>query len=306
MDRFTEMSCFVQVADAGSYSAAARQIAIAKSSLSRRISELERRLGAQLFNRTTRQLHLTEIGEAFYHRATTVLADLEEAELTVASAQEQLRGKLKIAAPLSFTQLHLRPMVTAFLRAHPEIDLELDLNDRRVDLVAQGFDAALRVGVLEDSSLIARRLAPIRHAVAAAPAYWEKVGRPLAAAELERMDCLAYSNVPLPGVLRCTAPSGEPVTIRPPVRLRAGNGDFLKDAAIEGLGFVLEPTFVLADDIRAGRLEPVLLDHEWSHADLFVVYPPTRQVSSRVRAFIDALVDRFANNPYWDRDVFDA
>jgi len=294
------MQIFVGVVEAGSITAAAERLNLAKSAVSRRLAELEAHLGVSLIQRTTRRLNLTDSGRAFYARCVAILADLEEAESAVSQAHGALKGQLKVALPLAFGLLHLAPLVQEFMARHPEVRLELDFNDRQLDLMQEGFDLAVRIATLADSSLIARRLAPIRHIVCASPAYLARRGTPQRAVDLARHDCLAYSNVRDPALWNCQGPNGEALQVRVPVRLAASSGEFLMRAALAGEGVVLLPTFYVHEALRAGQLVPVLADHVWPELAAYAVYPPTRHLSNRARALIDFLVERLAGEPVWD------
>lgn len=301
MDRFADMQMVVSVVEAGSISAAAERLNLAKSAVSRRLAELEARLGTSLFHRTTRRLNLTDSGRAYYARCVTILADVDEAESAVSQAHCALKGMLKIALPLSFGLLHLAPLIQAFMVEHPEVIFDLDFNDRQIDLMQEGFDLAIRIATLEDSSLVARRLAPIRHLVCASPDYLARHGTPQTAADLARHVCLAYSNVRDPGLWRYRSPGGESAQARVPVRLAASSGEFLLRAALAGEGLVLLPSFYVHEALRTGQLLPVLADHAWPELSAYAMYPPTRHLPRRARAFIDFLAQRLAGEPYWDR-----
>ena len=301
MDRFADMQMFVTVVDAASISAAAERLNLAKSAVSRRLAELEARLGASLLTRTTRRLNLTDSGRAYYQRALAILADLAEAEVAVAQSHAALSGGIKVALPLSFGMLHLAPLIEAFMRQHPEVRFDLDFNDRQLDLMQEGFDLAIRIANLADSSFLARRLAPIRHAVCASPAYLARAGTPRVAADLEKHVCLAYSNLADPGLWSYRGPDGVPGSVRVPVRLAANSGEFLMRAAIAGEGLLLHPTFTLQDALRSGQLLRLLPDHTWPELSAYAVYPPTRHLSRRVRVFIDYLAEHLAGEPVWDR-----
>ena len=297
MMRFESMETFIRVVEAGSISAAAAHMGIAKSAVSRRISDLEERLGVQLFRRTTRRLNLTDTGRSLYERCVTILADVEEAEQAVSREHGTLRGRLRVALPLSFGLLQLGPAITAFLQAHPEVEFDLDFNDRQVDLLAEGFDLALRIGDLADSTLIARRLASIRSCVCASPAYLERAGTPAHPGELVQHACLTYSLVPEPQVWRYTGADGKRGSVRVGSRLQANNGDFLHRAALEGQGIVLQPLFIVQRSLDEGRLVSLLSEYEWPTTSAHALYPHTRHLSQRVRAFIDFLADWFAPGP---------
>lgn len=301
MDRFADMQMFVGVVEAGSLSAAAERLNLAKSAVSRRLTELEARLGVSLIQRTTRRLNLTDSGRAYYDRCVVILADLDEAEAAISQTHQALNGRLKVALPHSFGLLHLAPLVQDFMMQHPDVRFELDFNDRQIDLMQEGFDLAIRIATLADSSLIARRLAPIRHAVCASPDYLARQGAPRTAAELTQHICLAYSNLTDPGLWAYREPGGLSGNVRVPVRLAASSGDFLLRAALAGEGLILLPTFYLQKALRSGELMQVLADHSWPELSAYAVYPPTRHLSRRVRAFIDFLTERLAGKPYWDR-----
>jgi DNA-binding transcriptional LysR family regulator len=301
MDRFADMQMFVRVVETGSISAAAERLEIAKSAVSRRLAELESRLGAQLLHRTTRRLNLTDSGRAYLERAQTILADLAEAEAAVSQAHTALKGRLRVALPLSFGLLHLAPLIESFMALHPDVEFDLDFNDRQIDLMQEGFDLAIRIANLPDSSLIARRLAPIRHVLSASPAYLAKHGTPIRPQDLKDHVCLAYSNLANPGVWHYRTPDGVAGSMQVPIKLKANNGDFLCQAALAGHGLILHPSFYLRDALRSGTLVPLLTDIIWPELNVYAVYPPTRHLSSRVRAFVDFLAQRLAGVPAWDQ-----
>ncbi len=303
MSRLEEIETFLQIARSGSISGAAGVLNIAKSAASRRLSELEARLGVQLFHRTTRQLSLTDAGAAFRKRAERVIDDLAEAEAEASEGNSALSGALRVAAPLSFGLSELRCVLAGFACANPKVVMDVDFSDRRVDLVGEGFDIAVRIGELADSSLVARRLCPIRAVAVASPKFWDAHGRPSHPRDLADLPCLRYSNVTRPGVIPYWGPGGESGAIEPPIRLLANNGDFLTEVAVHGGGYLIEPTFLLYQHLRSGALEAVATGFEWSKAHLNVVYPPARQRSARVRAFADAVIAKFHNNPYWDEGL---
>ncbi|MEJ2179056.1 MAG: LysR family transcriptional regulator [Gammaproteobacteria bacterium] len=300
MGRFENLQTFIRVVDFGTISAAAERMGIAKSAVSRRISELEQHLGVQLFRRTTRQLNLTDSGKSFYERAIRILTDLEEAELAVSQQHSELAGVIKIAAPLSFGLLHLAPAFTDFMKIHPKVQLDLDFNDRQIDILQEGFDLAIRVTRLADSSFIARRLASINHMVCASPEYLKLYGTPQTPDALQHHSCLSYSNVHDSNVWHYQDQHGKLQQVKVPVKLSANNGDFLRQAATAGLGVILEPTFIIYDAIEKGQLVPILTDYRWPSIDAYAIYPQTRHLSQRIRALVDFLVERFAGTPYWD------
>lgn len=300
MARLEDMETFARVVEAGSISGAADRMGIAKSAVSRRLSDLESRLGVQLFRRTTRRLDLTDSGRGFYERCLTILSDVDEAEDAVSQAHGTLRGRLHVAVPMSFGLLHLGPAICAFMQAHPEVEFDLDMNDRQVDLLAEGLDLAVRIADLEDSTLIARQLAPIHTVVCASPDYLARHGTPQTPEQLAEHNCLVYSNNPEPALWRYHDSQGNALSVRVRVCLKASNGDFLHQAAIAGQGICLQPTFIVHKSIEQARLIPVLTEYAWPRMNAYAVYPQTRHLSRRVRVFVDFLAERFAGTPYWD------
>jgi DNA-binding transcriptional LysR family regulator len=302
MDKFEDIQAFVTVVDTGSFTAAADRLGSAKSAISRRVSALEERLGVQLLHRTTRVLNLTETGRSFYDHGTRILADLEEAEAAVQQEHGELRGTLRFALPLSFGVRHMCGPIATFSKQHPKVRFDLDLNDRRVDLIEDNFDVALRIGRLTDSSLIARRLFDVRAVVCGSPHYLNTHGAPETPADLDDHQCLVYSNLDDPDKWKYEDRDGNRSTVKVNSIMSASSGDFLCNAAAHGMGLVIQPTFIASAAIRSGNLIPVLTDYAWPISPAYAVYPPTRHLSYRVRAFIDFLVDRFSGVPQWDRD----
>ena len=301
MDRLSSIEAFVTVAELASFSRAAERLQIAKSVVSRQVSALETELGARLFHRTTRSLTLTEVGRSYLERTKQILADLEEANRAVSQLQSAPRGKLRINAPMSFGFLHLAQALPDFMKAYPEVSVDLAMNDRFVDLVDEGYDLAVRIGALEDSSLIARKLAPVRRVICASPDYIARKGMPHNISDLKKHDCLIYmSDHP---EWRFMNPNGKPLVVAITGRLSINNGDALRIAALEGLGLANLPTFLVGDDLRAGRLVSVLQSVTPSTLTLSAVYPPTRHITPKVRAFVDFLAERFGPVPYWDEGI---
>lgn len=302
MDRLAEIESFVQVADSGGIGAAADRLGVAKSAVSRRLKDLEARLGVRLVNRTTRQLSLTDTGRAYYDRAVQLLADLEEADQQAAMVHGALTGRLKVAAPLSFGLMHLAPAMRQFLVDNPALWIDLDLNDRRVDLVDEGFDVAVRIGQLEDSSLIARRLAVVRNVACASPDYLALHGTPERPEDLASGHVsLRYTNVPERRSFAWIDAAGKERSVSVPARLASNNGEMLVDAAEAGLGIILQPSFIAYRSIEAGRLVPILTDVAWRDVAAYALYPPGRHLSAKVRAFVDHLGRCFGDPPYWDK-----
>ena len=305
MDRFENMNTFIKVVEAGSITGAADRLGVAKSAVSRRLKELEEYLGVELFHRTTRRMNLTDTGRSFYHQASRILEDVLEAELAASQVHAELQGSLKVALPLSFGLMHLGPAINEFLRAHPRIEFDLDFNDREVDLITEGFDLAIRIARLPDSSLIARRLASIQSVMCASPAYLQQMGTPRTAEDLINHHCLVYSLIPGYENWHLNDPNGKQVKVRIRPYLKATNGEFLRDAAVDGQGIVLMPAFIVYREIERGALVTLLGNYEHPQMDAYAIYPQTRHLSQRVRAFVDFLVTRFDGTPYWNRCLQD-
>lgn len=302
MNRLDDLEAFVAVVEAGSITQAAERLGIAKSAVSRRLSALEERLGVELIRRTTRRLNLTDTGQGFYEQAARILADLDEAESAAAQSHGELRGRLKVALPLSFGLRHMAGPIGEFSRRHPKVSFDLDLNDRRVDLLEEGADLALRIGRLDDSSLIARRLFDARTVVVASPDYLDAHGTPTAPGELAAHRCLVYSNLAEPTRWRCRDPDGTAIDIDVTPAMAASSGDLICAMAADGHGIAMQPTFIAGAAVTSGELVPLLTDYLWPVTPAWAVYPPTRHLSYRVRAFIDFLAETFAGIPAWDRD----
>jgi DNA-binding transcriptional LysR family regulator len=302
MDRFEDLQTFVAVVEAGSFTAAAERLDTAKSAVSRRVSALEERLGVQLLRRTTRRLNLTDSGQSFYEHSARILADLEEAESAIAQEHGELRGTLRIALPLSFGLRHMCKPIAEFSRRHPRVEFDLDFNDRRVDLVQEGADLAVRIGHLADSSLIARRIFEARTVVCGSKAYFDEHGMPEKPEDLADHRCLVYGNLADPSTWVWRDAGGQGHKVKVNVAMTASSGDFLSAAAVEGLGIAMQPTFIAGEAISRGDLVPILTEYEWPVTPAWAVYPPTRHLSYRVREFIDFLAEYFSGTPYWDRD----
>jgi len=300
MDRFGAMDTFIRVVESGSISGAADRMEVAKSAVSRRLKELEAHLGVELFHRTTRRMNLTESGRTFYHQAVRILDDVREAELATSQAHGQLRGTLKVALPMSFGLMHLGPAINDFLQQHPDVEFDIDFNDRTVDVMQEGFDLAVRIARLPDSSLIARRLASMNAVLCASPGYLERNGCPASPEALVEHRCLVYSLIRNYETWRFHDANGQLRTAKIQAYIKASNGEFLRDAAVGGHGIVLVPSFIAYQAIEQGDLVQVLSDFTQPQLDVYALYPQTRHLSQRVRAFVDFLVKRFEGTPYWD------
>lgn len=301
MDRFENMRAFIRVVEVGSISGAADRLGVAKSAVSRRLKELETHLGVELFHRTTRSMNLTDTGRAFYHQSVRILEDVLEAELATAQAHGTLKGSLKIALPSSFGLMHMGPAINEFLQQHPKIEFDLDFNDREVDLIQEGFDLAIRIANLPDSSLIARRLAPIELVLCASPAYLEQKGMPETPDELSQHQCLVYSLLRDLDYWHLADRDGKEIKVKIHPYLKATTGEFLKESAVKGQGIIYVPSFIVYKEIECGDLVQVLDEYKLPRLNAYAIYPQTRHLSQRVRAFVDFLVKRYEGTPYWDR-----
>ena len=301
MDKFEDLRAFVQVVESGNLTRAAKSLQVATSAVSRRIKDLEGRLGTQLLQRTTRQMRLTSSGEVFHARAREILQALEEAEAEAGDSARALSGPLRIAAPLSFGQAHLTGILIDFAREHSGVHLDVDLSDRYVDLVSEGYDLAVRIGRLKDSSLVSRKLAEVRMVAVASPEFWKRHGMPGRPRDLSGLPALRYSASSQVGdKLRCRDAGGDRYEITVDWVMSATNGELLCHAAIAGLGFAIEPSFIVRDAVIRGELVPALLDCHWPTAPIQMVYPETRHLTARARAFIEFTAARIGSRPAWE------
>jgi DNA-binding transcriptional LysR family regulator len=284
-----DLRTFVEVADAGGVTAAARRLGLPKSIVSRRLIRLEQDLGVQLLARTTRGAALTEAGASFREHALRVVAELEAACEAV-TPEGDVYGRLRIAAPLTFGPAHLAPVLAELARRHPKLQIHTAYSDRFVDLVGEGFDAAVRLGYLPDSNLVARRIAPVRGKCVASPDYLQAHGAPSTPEELLEHECVMQGAEPWRFLS-----NGKTITVRPRGRFKADNGVALAAAALAGLGIAALPDFLIDTHIASGALVPVLIEYPPPEAGLFVVRPPGEFASRKVRVLIDILVEHFAN-----------
>jgi DNA-binding transcriptional LysR family regulator len=301
MDKLTGMAVFARVIDAGSFTAAAAQLGMSKSAVSKAIAALEDRLGARLLNRTTRRLALTEVGHAFYERCARIVAEAEEAELAVTRLQLTPRGTLRVNAPMSFGALHLGPALAGFLGRYPDLKVELELSDRFVDLLEEGYDVAVRIAAtLPDSSLIARRITVDDAVICASPAYWRRHGRPRVPQDLTHHACVTYAYSPNPREWPFVAADGRPISVRVDGPLHTNNGAATLHVALAGLAVVRLPRFICGPELAAGRLEAVLADAMPPPNGIHAIYPHNRHLSAKVRAFVDFLIERFGPGCDWE------
>jgi DNA-binding transcriptional LysR family regulator len=303
MENLPDIAIFVRVVEASSFTQAAEALGVSQSVVSRSVTALESRLGVRLLNRTSRRLSLTEAGSELYRRASQALGELAEAELEITRYQAEPRGLLRVSAPTSFSLMHLGPLLQPFLLRNPGVRVNLQLDDRQIDIVEEGFDLAIRVARLADSTLVAQRLAPARQVVAASPAYLEKHGVPERPEDLVRHDCIVYTYGQSPGKWRFQPRGAEEIVVPVQGTLQTNNGMVERAAALDGVGISMLPTFYVGDELRSGALRAVLTDFPPVELGIYAVYPERRNLSPKVRAYVDYLRERFGDTPYWDRDL---
>ena len=299
MDKLASMRAFTKVVAHGNFSKAAQELRLSRSAVSKYVIDLERDLGVQLLNRTTRNVSATENGLAYYERCVAILAELEEADLAVTRLQAEPRGMLRVNVPMSFGTLHLGPAIADFMAKHRQLQVHLLLSDEQIDPVQEGFDVTLRIAELQSSSLIARKIVAVNRVVCGAPSYLMERGTPAHPNDLRNHDCLTYGHRATGNQWKLTGPDGDhwiPVAWT----LCANNGEVLRDAAVRGRGIVLLPTFIVGADLQQGTLRTILSEYKVPALFLYAIYPPTRHLSVKVRLFIDHLVERFGGRPYWD------
>ncbi len=297
---FSDLDIFVRVVTAGSMSAAGREIGFSPAVVSKRLRRLEDYLGTRLLQRTTRQIALTEVGQGYYERAVAILAAMEEAEAFVSRRSSLVRGTLRVSAPTSFGRMHIAPHLGPFLGDNRDLTIDLILTDEFVDIVGEGYDLAIRVGELADSSLVARRLAPVHRVLCAAPAYLERRGTPETITDLDHHDRLAAAHQ---DPWRLEGPDG-PVLVHAAAPIRTNSSEVVREAVIAGLGIALRSTWDVGPELSSGRLRIVLPDYRGSRlVGVHAVYPSRRFVPAKVRAFIDYLSGLYTPSPYWDDGI---
>jgi DNA-binding transcriptional LysR family regulator len=299
-----DLRSFVEVVESGGFNRAARRLGLSKSIVSRRVARLERELGARLLSRTTRGISPTEAGLEFKARSERIFFELEEAREALAQQGGGAVGRLRLSLPLTFGVRHVAPVLARLAERHPRLELDVSYSDRLVDLVGERFDAAVRIGALKDSSLVARRVAPVRSVLVASPAYLARRGRPRTPGDLAGHECLLYTA---PTAAEWQFGTGHRrVSIRPQGRLRCDSGEALLAWAAAGLGVANLPSFLVSDAIESGALEPLLTAYPGPDYGIHVVRPPGSYVPGKVRVLIDALVERFGDVPDWDRCLLQA
>jgi len=299
-DVVTEMSVFSRVVAAGSLSSAARELGLSPAMVSRRLTALEGRLGVRLLNRTTRTVRLTDEGASYYDNCSRLLAEIDEAEAAVSAGRVEPRGTLKVAIPASFGSRHITPLVPRFAERYPNVKLALSLSDRNVNLVEEGFDLAIRIADLEDSSLAARRLAPNRRVVCASPEYLRRHGTPRTPQDLASHNCLTTTDFTMSW--EYTDPQGVASSVRISGRYACDNWQVLREWAVAGLGIALKSTWDVREHLEDGSLVPLFPGYTFgSDVAIYAVYPHRRHLPAKTRVFIEFLAESFGPEPYWDR-----
>ncbi len=303
MDFVRALRTFVRVVESGNFSKAAAQLSTSSAAVTRQVAALERHLDMRLLNRTTRKLSLTPSGEAFVAKARHLLDEIDDAENFALDKPQQVSGTLRLTAPMSFGVAHLAPLLAGFREKHPQLKLDVDLSDRVVDLAANGLDVALRITREPGAQLIARRIAPVRLVLCASPSYLSRRGTPRHPAELSKHETLSYSYLASGPSWPFTAAAGDTVNARIDPAVSATNGELLRDLARTGAGIILQPAFIVRRDLAQGALVRLLPDWKTPELSLYAVYLSHRQLSARVRAFVDYLVATVGDEPEWEAQI---
>lgn len=300
MDSLSDIAVFVQVVESGSFTAAADRLSLSKPVVSKYVTRLEERLGARLLHRTTRRIALTEIGRGFYERSQKVLREIEEAEAEVSRLQGEPRGTLRINAPMSFGVLHLAPAIPELLAKYPELTIDMQFDDRKVNVIEGGYDVSIRISELADSSLVARRIGPCKHTVVAAPDYLDRNGVPNSPGDLTEHNILTYQYQESPQQWEFVDSAGKSTMVSVGGSIQMNSSLGIREAVLNGAGIMRCPTFVVGDDIRQGRLKALLNRYKILELSIYALFPQRRHLSPKVRAFIDFIADRFSDSSYWD------
>ena len=300
MGQLEDMAMFVRIVEAGSITKAAEQLNIAKSAVSRRLKELETRLGSQLISRTTRQSNLTQAGEQYYQKVHHILSEVDALNEETSGTPTRIEGTLKMTAPLSFGLMHLNDVIDEYANQHPELKFELDFSDRHTDLIEEGFELAIRIRELQDSSYQAKRLALIRYALCASPEYLERMGTPKTFDDLSEHEFLQY-GMSKSSTIELIDEQGKKHQVAVIGKIKANNGDFLREMAVKGHGIAFLPTFITYQALISGELVPILQQYQLPTLNAYAVYPKNRFLSQRCRYLIDFIAERFGDNPYWDK-----
>lgn len=295
------MMIFAHVVNEQSFSGAARKLNLSRSSVSKSVAKLEQSLGASLLNRNTRHLSLTEVGAAFVDYCSRIGYELDEAHKMIDNLNAQPRGVLRVVASVAFGTLHIAPAIGDFLRRYPELDIDMTITDRVVDLAEEGYDVVISVMSDLPQALVARKLAPIRRRLCATPAYFEEFGIPQSPEDLVRHNCLDYIHSGDRGLWRFTGPAGE-VSVSVSGKLRINDDEALSQVVLSGFGIALLPTFIIGKDLQAKRLKSVLSEYIPTKQQVYALYLPKQNLPIKIRAFVDFLVERFGVDPYWDQE----
>ncbi|WP_250499200.1 LysR family transcriptional regulator [Caballeronia sp. GAWG1-5s-s] len=300
MDRLTSLGVFVAAVEAGSLAAAARRFGLSPAMAGKHVSEIEARLNARLLQRTTRRLSLTDAGQTYYERSKQILEAFAEANREVSDSQATVRGVLRVEAPVTFGAMHLGDVIARYVRDHPQVNVEVDLGDRYVDLLDAGIDVAIRIGRLDDPALVTRRIAPCRMVVCASPEYIERQGAPRTPDDLLGAPRLVFSEAVSAGDWTLFDADNRAYVIDGPSRISANNTQMLLSAALAGAGIAYGPSFVFGEHVRRGELVALLPDYRATELLVQAVYPGARRIPLKVRRFVEYLVDAFGDEPPWD------
>ncbi|MDP3798773.1 MAG: LysR family transcriptional regulator [Polaromonas sp.] len=300
MDRLRAFEVFASVVSRGSFTRAADALDTSPANVTRYVNELEAHLGTRLLNRSSRKLSLTESGEALYERSKSILEEVAEAEALASSATLQPRGRLRINVPVSFGILHLAPLWPRFMQRYPDVELDIALSDRVVDIVEEGYDLAIRISRSGPATHAARKLATSRNIVCASPAYLQAHGEPLKPADLASHRCLGYTYAATANEWHFVDEQGRPHMVKVNYVMHANNGDTARAAAIAGQGVIWQPAFLIGQDLQEGRLVPLLPAYRMPDIDVLAVYPSRRHLSAKVRVMVDFLVEAFQPVPSWE------
>ena len=302
MDKLLSIKAFVTVVDTGGFTSAAEILPISRSGVSKHLSELETSLGGRLLHRTTRRISLTQAGKAYYEKCKQILEAVDEAEALVTGISGTPKGLLRINAPMSFGNKWMGPVLASFRKKHPDVEIDITLTDRQIDIVEEGYDATIRITRPRDSSLVARKISPCQFIIAAAQQYLKLSGTPKTIEDLKHHNCLLYHYRPNRDLWAFQHHQKE-VTVKVSGSLVTNNGDLICSAGIHGMGIAMLPTFILYKAIECGKLTPILKDYSIRQSSIYVVYPTNRLLSEKVRIFSEFMARHFAGTPQWDKNI---
>jgi len=304
MDILSGMRAFITTVDMGSFSQAARELSTSKATVSKQVAALEDHLRVRLLHRTTRKLNLTDEGRVYMERARRILDDVQDAEDAVSPLSAEPRGRLRISAPHTFGAMHLSEALAAFIERYPLIHMDIEFSDRLVNLVDERFDAVIRISRLHDSTLIARRIAPVAMTLCASPSYWQKYGKPSHPVELRHHKAVIYSYLRTPGEWSFRD-AGKPLAVKIGGNLTTNNDVVIRSAVVQGVGIFYGPSFIVSQALSLGKLETALEDFYDDPLSVYAVYPSNKNLSPKVRAFVDFMVERFRHTPHWGASAQD-